>query len=678
MEYAVEIENLAFERASVPCEAELCFRESVSERRAAVARVRRHIESLGGAVVSEFAHDHVRYHGLLFTVSSARLQDIARLRDDVMLVRSDDVFLLRPAGQSVERPTLRTDEPVVAAAPLPAAPIPNRPPIAALLDGMPLQNHVLLRERIVVVNPEAEYPATRREHGTQMASAIIHGDLAAAGPTITRPLVVRPIMVADPQLDGGESLPGNRLAIDVVHQAVRELVAGDAPAAPTVRIINFSITERFSQFDHAISSWARMLDWLAHEHNLLFVVSAGNHTKESIGTDVPRAQWATLSATERQSAVLRAINRDVRERRLRSPAEAVNVLTVGAVADDANDADYLGAGFLPYESRHLPAHYSACGLGYRRMVKPEFFVNGGRLPVRPQIPEKGEHAVFDDMTAFVRAAGIQVATPGVAGKLDDTLCSRGTSHAAALTTRAAIQLWDTLEALGIESSIAPEYLTVMLKAALVHGASWREVQEPLRRALGAGLTAGKFRQLAQRLVGFGIPDFSRSSASAERRATMIGYGSLGVDQAHEFRIPLPQSLSGKIGLRRVTSTLAYLSPINPRSQKYLAANLWLKFGLKRENQGELLNIKRTDCDDDAAVRGTVQHEILEGEQASIFGDDEFFPIRVNAAEQAAGFSRPVRYGIFVSIEVGEKVPVAVYQEIAAKIRLPIGVDTSPA
>ena len=73
-----------------------------------------------------------------------------------------------------------------------------------------------------------------------------------------------------------------------------------------------------------------------------------------------------------------------------------------------------------------------------------------------------------------------------------------------------------------------------------------------------------------------------------------------------------------------------------------------------------------------------KHEVFEGDKASIFADDEFFPIRVNAAEQAAGFSRPVRYGLFVSIEVGEKVPVAVYHELAANIRLPIGVDTSPA
>ncbi len=671
-EYAIE--NLTFERASVPCEAELCFRESTGQRQLAVARVTRHIESLGGTVVSEFAHDHVRYHGLLFHLPSQRVKDISELASDIALLRSHDVFLLRPAGQSITRPELQEDEPAVTTAP-PQAAAPVLPPVAALLDGMPLQNHALLRDRIIVVNPEAEYEASRREHGTQMASAIIHGDIGANEPAIARPLVVRPIMIANSHPDGRESLPGDKLAVDLVHRAVRELVAGDAPIASTVRIISFSIADGGTQFDHAISSWARMLDWLAHEHNLIFIVSAGNHGEKPIATGVQRAQWSALTPAARQAAVLQTINREVRERRLRPPSEAANVLTIGAIAEDANDADHLGAGSLPYESRNLPAHYSACGLGYRRMVKPELFVTGGRLPIRPQLPESGENAVFDGMPNFHRAAGIRVASPGAGNRIDETICARGTSHAAALTTRAAIQLWDTIEALGVESDTAPssEYFPVLLKAALVHGASWREAREALHRALGAGLTPGKFRQLAQRLIGFGIPDFSRSSACAERRATLIGYGSLSADEAQEFRIPLPHSLSGKLGLRRVTVTLAYLSPINARSQKYIAANLWLTFGFKRQNQGQILHVERTDCDDHAAVRGTVQHEIFEGDKASVFANDEFLPIRVNAAEQAAGFTRPVRYGLFVSVEVGEKVPVLVYDEIAARIRAPIGV-----
>jgi hypothetical protein len=46
-------------------------------------------------------------------------------------------------------------------------------------------NHVRLAGRLSVDDPEgleATYPVQRREHGTEMASLIIHGDLSAGRP----------------------------------------------------------------------------------------------------------------------------------------------------------------------------------------------------------------------------------------------------------------------------------------------------------------------------------------------------------------------------------------------------------------------------------------------------------------------------------------------------------------
>ena len=338
---------------------------------------------------------------------------------------------------------------------------------------------------------------------------------------------------------------------------------------------------------------------------------------------------------------------------------------------------YLGAGFLPYGSQQLPAHYSAFGLGHRRMIKPEIFVAGGRLPLREKLPG-GAMATFENMTRFRTSAGIQVAAPGTTGQLDRTVFDRGTSHATALTTRAAVHLWDVLADLGTEQPgvLLPEYFPVLLKTLLVHGASWRHSRADLRRALGVGLTEAKFRKRVQHLLGFGVPDFARCAECTERRATVLGCGSLVVDQAHEFRVPLPPSLSGRLGLRRVTITLAYLSPVTARSQKYTAANLWFTVALKAAQNRTLLAVGRTDCDDKAAVRGTVQHEIFEGEEATVFEDEDFLAVQVNASEQAAGFQRPVRYGLAVSIEVGERVPVAVYEEVAARVRALVAVRSA--
>ena len=218
---------------------------------------------------------------------------------------------------------------------------------------------------------------------------------------------------------------------------------------------------------------------------------------------------------------------------------------------------------------------------------------------------------------------------------------------------------------------------MLLKASLVHGASWREARSDLHRALGQGLTDAEFRLRIQQLLGFGAPDFARCSDCTAHRATMLGWGSLSVDQAEEFRIPLPPSLSGVPGLRRLTVTLAYFSPINPRSQKHLSSNLWFTVGLKPPGQGMLLNVKRSECNDKAVVRGTIQHEVFEGEQRTVFSDDDALAIQVNASEQAAGFNRPVRYGLAISLEVAENIDVPVYAEVAAKIRTPVGIRPQP-
>jgi Subtilase family len=667
-EYAKE---LAARGGIAPCEIELWFREKLSDRSASERRIRQHVNQAGGQVVTSFAHLGIRYHGLLIEIPTHAIQSLAELRQDIALLKSDDVFVIRPAGQSLSPLRRKAPNEETVASPISESLLPTWPPVAALLDGLPLQNHQLIRDRLIVVNPVAEYAAARREHGTQMASVIIRGDLSRNEPPISRPLVVRPILVAEPDPDLPESMPSNRLVIDVVQEAVRDLVAGSNPAAPTVRVINFSIADRYAQFDRTMSSWARMLDWLSNEHNLLFVASAGNHPNQGLATNVPKATWPTLTPDQQQDALLKAYADDARNRRLRPPAEAMNVLTVGAIADDGAPPVDLPRIFPPYTSRELPAHYSAMGLGPRQTIKPEIFVPGGRLPVRERIVHPSSGTAFDDVPIH-RAAGIQVAVPTEDGRLDRTAFDRGTSHAAALTTRNAVMLWDVLQELQSERPIElqQEFFPVLLKAMLVHGASWSAARPDLQRALDGGLNDEQFRQLTQRVLGYGRPDFARGISCTSQRATMLGWGSLSRDQAHAFQIPLPGSLSGKVGWRRATVTLAYFSPISVRSQKLVAADLRFKL---TKGDCNFLQVKRTHGDSDAVVRGTVQHEVFEGEKkAGVYNTDQSLDLRVIASELANGFEHPVRYGLAVSIEVREGVAIPVYDEIASRIRLRVG------
>ena len=75
---------------------------------------------------------------------------------------------------------------------------------------------------------------------------------------------------------------------------------------------------------------------------------------------------------------------------------------------------------------------------------------------------------------------------------------------------------------------------------------------------------------------------------------------------------------------------------------------------------------------DAVVRGTLQHEVFEGEKkAGVYDSEQSLDLRVIASESAKGFDRPVRYCLAVSIEVDEGIAIPVYDEIASRIRLQI-------
>src|SRR4029450_7659944 len=112
-------------------------------------------------------------------------------------------------------------------------------PVVALLDGLPLLQHVALRDRLMLDDPDdfqRNYRPEQQQHGTAMASLILHGDLNRPEPPLQSSLYVRPIYLPQTDLHGRsvELTPTNRLLVDLLHRAIRRMVAGDGggPGAP--------------------------------------------------------------------------------------------------------------------------------------------------------------------------------------------------------------------------------------------------------------------------------------------------------------------------------------------------------------------------------------------------------------------------------------------------------------
>ncbi len=662
-----------FGQTTVSFEAELWYRDSSSRRQVAADQVRRLVKELEGQIITECIIEDIAYHAMLGQIKITHVRELfnrPEARQELALLQCDDIMFFRPVGQCAVPIEDETDE-VTSTHLLDLEHRTVGDPVVALLDGMPLTRHKLLDGRLVVDDPdgyEDVYQARERSHGTAMASLICHGDLnSQLGKPLQRPIYVRPIMQPHRGFNDhfNEVVPNDVLPIDLVHRAIVRIFDGEnsePPASPEVRVINLSIGDPARPFVREMSGWARLLDWLSYKYNLLFVVSAGNHIHTiSLRTQAQGLQ--NLSGEERQRLVISSLAEDTRNRRLLSPAETLNGVTVGAIHMD--DSGPVPNHLIDPLTTEMPSVTSAHGPGYRRAIKPDIHLPGGRqlLSKDPTSPEG---------TVLVHPGGLgqtgqRVATPGSAGTLNATKHMRGTSNAAALGTREAYFFYELLESLRTQSEakIPEEFDTVLMKTLLVHGAEWGEMYGPFADALATDHNGKTFKNYVTRFLGYGQPDFRRVVMGADQRVTVIGFGALLNGKAAEFALPLPPILTDINPKIRVTVTLAWFSPINSRNQKYRVAHLW--FGPPWGDS----KIQRSNASYHAVQRGTLQHEIFEGHSTADQGGSDVI-VKVNCRKDAGDIINPIRFGLAVTLEITERMvfPIPIYEQVRERLSVP--------
>lgn len=664
--------------APVRFEIELWFHENPERRNRAFARVQEEIRRIGGEIVHHGTTPEIRYDAALVDIPP---QQVQRLIDhpDIELARVEEIMFLRP--QSVARYEQDEEREGEDGAEHGAAAMPAGNPVAALLDGLPIQNHMRLAGRIIVDDPDdldANYPVNRRVHGTEMASLIIHGDLSAGEAPLQRPLLVQPVM----QPDGGnsEQTPPDRLLVDVIHRAVRRIKVGDgeeAATAPDVVLINLSLGDRWRPFARLMSPLGRLLDFLAHRYRVLFLVSAGNVLDRLVIPDYRTSQeFEDADPEEREKAILAALNANKSQRTLYSPSESVNAVTIGAAHKSAVANGRLPANLIdPFTDERLPNIISAMGLGYRKGVKPDLLFEGGRMPVR--VVATGDSVTIAPADRPARLFGARTATPDRVGgtRHEDFAC--GTSVATALATRAGHRIYDMLMN-GAEGSnhddLPLSSRALALKALLAHGAEWGPkgaMLDDFFQPQGQGSHTARRDDIA-RLLGFGVPDIERVLDCTENRATLLGIGSIVADSGLLYRIPIPGGLDGQRAFRALTVTLAWFTPINARHQGYRRAALDISPGT---DEKYWITDQRDPHQptDKAIARGTLFHERRTGERAAIFVDNGELLLRISCRATAGELDEEIPYALAISFEVGIDAGIPVYEEVRARIAPQVGV-----
>lgn len=679
--------------ASQRVELELWYLDGTARRSAARESVRGQVAEAGGRVVHEADIEEIRYTALLAELPAAVIQ---RMIDDrtVSLARIDGLMFIRPQSVAAVIPP-EDDDGVglsVADQTRGTGPLAADAPLAALLDGLPLAGHALLAGRLTIEDPDvlsSRYGnAAEQVHGTEMASLIVHGDLQENGAPLPRPLYVRPVLHGN-GIGRSEVFPSDRLLLDTIYRCVRRLFegeAGEAPTAPSVRILNLSLGDALRPFAGIMSPWARLIDWLAYRYRLLVIVSAGNILDD---LDIAGAQsWGALETTDaraRTGTVLQAVNATRAQRSLLAPAEAINALTIGAGHWESGPAGPVtGMQLDPYDGLELPNVSSGLGLGYRRGVKPELLFAGGRerLALR-----QSQNPVRARLPAVAHGFGVEAACPDRTGRLDRTRRTFGTSPAAALATRAAHRVIDTLLDIGggsLHGETPLLDLGLMAKVLLVHGAAWDPAAAVLVQQIAdpAGNASWQHQDDdVARFLGFGRCDVERVIACAANRAIIVGSGSIRRDQAAVFRLPLPPSLENIAEWRAVTTTLAWLTPVSPRHRFYRDAQLRIEPGGSADLGAGVERSRRTvpQPTKDAAHRGTVFHERRAGEAGVGFADNGDIVLRISCSSptDALEADDEVPFALAVSIETGPASAISVYNEVRTAVLARVRAQVQP-
>lgn len=314
-------------------------------------------------------------------------------------------------------------------------------------------------------------------HGTFIAGLAIFGQ-QLNGNAICREIDGCKIIDLDilPRVDRYSSYYSKPLEFfNELETAVQELKARTG-----VRIFNFSLNIEEHASTTGYSVPAQILDKIAEENDVVFVISAGNTHPRDIRKEWPSDHFDALKilASSRNDAI-------------KKPAESCRNISVSALNPPHLD------GVVPYAL----SNYSCRGPGLRVGLKPDFAHIGGSGTIHPSLG----HGLLslDPTSKIVDGCGTSYAAPNVA----KTLASLDYSIEGVVSR-------ETLIALGIHHAVLPE-----------------------------SLNDKNLRNVTKHLVGFGMPDGSEDILNGNPSSITLVFANRAISgHKMSFKFSWPSSL----------------------------------------------------------------------------------------------------------------------------------------
>ncbi|KKG70997.1 S8 family peptidase [Methanosarcina mazei] len=399
-----------------------------------------------------------------------------------------------------------------------------------VIDSGIRSNHPLLRNAVGhaiaiprISNPgiSDDDPSDEVGHGTEVAGIAAYGDLQECleNKTFKPETWVFSAKVMFRDEDGYAIYDEKELLAHQLEKAVREIVNNHQ----NCKVINLSIGDPSKRMTEGKRQFnlASLIDSLAKELSLIFVVSAGNIGDIPIDAEIPESYPDYL------------MDETTDYFKITDPASSALAISVGAVSKCR-----ISARQDVYDD--YPSYETRVGMGYKGMIKPEFVENGGGGFGEESNVITTNWNWISEGRLFTLVSGTSYSTPKVSNQL------------ARLINKYPHKSANFIKALLLSSSYIPE-----------------NRPDPLSE-INFKSSESKFRELLK-IYGYGKPNLEKALYSESNRVLLINEGKIKLNHFHVYQIFIPEDFLEK-GDKTLSVTLVFDPPTNKNRIEYFGAN----------------------------------------------------------------------------------------------------------
>jgi len=424
---------------------------------------------------------------------------------------------------------------------------PSNATAIAILDSGILSNHPLLEKAVgdEIAVPllssdkiKEEKPQDDVGHGTKVAGIALYGDIKRCieerrfNPEIW--ILSAKVMYKN---DIGEAeYNPEELLEHQLERAIRYFIEN----YPNCKVVNISLGDKYKKMfgNKRQFPLATLIDELAKELDIIFVISAGNLNPEENGYPNRYPNYL-IEETPKVKII--------------DPASSAYAVTVGAVSQEFGPSDRRPQEILFSPAKeNYPSPFTCVGLGYKRMIKPELVEEGGNIIYSPSDPLKTEDI----------GGKLVVINPDWLkdGKLFTV--AHGTSFSAPKVSHYLAKLFNFF----------PDRSPNLIKALLLASAEIPDERPQPLSDVNFNDSDSKLLDLLK-IYGYGKPNFERAISSEINDVLLIAENRIKPNSIHLYYFYLPREFIEQSGKREISVVLVYNPPVRRNRIDYLGIGM---------------------------------------------------------------------------------------------------------